>query len=199
MQVNLFQLLCLAASRFAVLVAMLPFVNRDVRYFHRSICEIIGKTEKGINLCVLHAAASGLQSEHATRDGGRSSSLIVCASSSGAYAQRELRTSERPLPVLEKEEVRRRESMVLMSILSCSHTAACGCSTHQFWSIGVLSFQVVLEKRRERKLTGSAEEGDQWTALLASLSRDARRLQQRSAHDVSWLIHDPRNAFIMSE
>ncbi|TYZ67386.1 hypothetical protein PybrP1_001697 [[Pythium] brassicae (nom. inval.)] len=59
-QVNLFQLLCLAASRFAAIVDRLPFVNRDARFFHRSIREIIGKTESGIKQCI-HAGAVGAQ------------------------------------------------------------------------------------------------------------------------------------------
>ncbi|RLN95396.1 hypothetical protein BBJ28_00012193 [Nothophytophthora sp. Chile5] len=48
-QVNLFQMLCLAAHRFTILLEMLPFVNHDMQFFHESVHEILAKTTKGIH------------------------------------------------------------------------------------------------------------------------------------------------------
>ena len=47
--VNMFQMLMLAAHRFTVLVEMLPFVNRDMRFFHESIHQILSKMAKTIH------------------------------------------------------------------------------------------------------------------------------------------------------
>ncbi|CAH0491660.1 unnamed protein product [Peronospora farinosa] len=46
--VNLFQMLVVAAHRFIVLVEMLPFVNRDMHFFHECIHQILQKMVKGI-------------------------------------------------------------------------------------------------------------------------------------------------------
>ena len=46
--VNLFQMLVVAAHRFIILVEMLPFVNRDMRFFHECIHQILKKTVKSI-------------------------------------------------------------------------------------------------------------------------------------------------------
>ncbi|CAI5722949.1 unnamed protein product [Peronospora destructor] len=46
--VNLFQMLIVAAHRFMILVEMLPFVNRDMHFFHECIHQILKKMVKGI-------------------------------------------------------------------------------------------------------------------------------------------------------
>lgn len=57
-QVNLFQMLCLAAVRFALIVDMLPFVNCNMEFFHRSVHDILAKTANGINRCVHNLTAT---------------------------------------------------------------------------------------------------------------------------------------------
>ncbi|CAH0516411.1 unnamed protein product [Peronospora belbahrii] len=47
--VNLFQMLIVAAHRFSTLVEMLPFVNRDMHFFHKCILQILKKMTKGIH------------------------------------------------------------------------------------------------------------------------------------------------------
>ncbi|KAG6612579.1 Telomerase catalytic subunit/reverse transcriptase TERT [Phytophthora cinnamomi] len=47
--VNLFQMLVVAAHRFTILVEMMPFVNRDMHFFHECIHRILKKMSKGIH------------------------------------------------------------------------------------------------------------------------------------------------------
>lgn len=47
--VNLFQMLVVAAHRFTILIDMLPFVNRDMQFFHGCMLRVLKKMTKGIH------------------------------------------------------------------------------------------------------------------------------------------------------
>uniref|UniRef100_H3H6H1 Telomerase reverse transcriptase n=1 Tax=Phytophthora ramorum TaxID=164328 RepID=H3H6H1_PHYRM len=61
-RVNLFQMQIVAAHRFTILIEMLPFVNRDMHFFHECIHRILKKMTKGIHRSLELAAqpSSGL-------------------------------------------------------------------------------------------------------------------------------------------
>ncbi|KAL4110550.1 hypothetical protein PRIC1_002241 [Phytophthora ramorum] len=61
-RVNLFQMQIVAAHRFTILIEMLPFVNRDMHFFHECIHRIPKKMTKGIHRSLELAAqpSSGL-------------------------------------------------------------------------------------------------------------------------------------------
>ncbi|KAG6947811.1 hypothetical protein JG688_00015395 [Phytophthora aleatoria] len=70
--VNLFQMLVVAAHRFTILIEMLPFVNRDMHFFHCCILRILKKMTKGIH----HSLELGLESGKSRAElGNRSSKL----------------------------------------------------------------------------------------------------------------------------
>ncbi|KAL4177207.1 hypothetical protein KRP22_002141 [Phytophthora ramorum] len=61
-RVNLFQMQIVAAHRLTILIEMLPFVNRDMHFFHECIHRILKKMTKGIHRSLELAAqpSSGL-------------------------------------------------------------------------------------------------------------------------------------------
>ncbi|KAE9288033.1 hypothetical protein PF001_g20705 [Phytophthora fragariae] len=61
--VNLFQMLVVAARRFTILIEMLPFVNRDMHFFHGCILRILKKMTKGIHRSLELASESGQKSQ----------------------------------------------------------------------------------------------------------------------------------------
>ncbi|ETI35818.1 hypothetical protein F443_17915 [Phytophthora nicotianae P1569] len=48
-RVNLFQMLLVAAHRFTILIDVLPFVNRDMNFFHNCMLRVLKKMTKGIH------------------------------------------------------------------------------------------------------------------------------------------------------
>ncbi|KAG7377602.1 hypothetical protein PHYPSEUDO_011397 [Phytophthora pseudosyringae] len=76
--VNLFQMLIVAAHRFTILIKMLPFVNRDMRFFHECICRILKKMTKGIHRSLELGSGSDAASKAtkaSAQDRNRSSKL----------------------------------------------------------------------------------------------------------------------------
>ncbi|KAE9036345.1 hypothetical protein PR002_g7137 [Phytophthora rubi] len=61
--VNLFQMLVVAARRFTILIEMLPFVNRDMHFFHECILRILKKMTKGIHRSLELVSESGQKSQ----------------------------------------------------------------------------------------------------------------------------------------
>ncbi|KAG2761693.1 hypothetical protein PC129_g18146 [Phytophthora cactorum] len=71
--VNLFQMLVVAAHRFTILIEMLPFVNRDMLFFHCCILRILKKMTKGIH----HSLELGLESGKSRAEFGNRSSKLT--------------------------------------------------------------------------------------------------------------------------
>lgn len=57
-QINLFQMLCLMAHRFTLLMEMLPFLNRTMAFFCESALAVLKKTTKGIHRSLERAHCS---------------------------------------------------------------------------------------------------------------------------------------------
>jgi hypothetical protein len=65
--VNIFQMLVVAAQRFTLLLEMLPFVNRDMHFFHECIHRILKKMVKGIHRSVELASESEAEPNQPSR------------------------------------------------------------------------------------------------------------------------------------
>ncbi|KAL4138556.1 hypothetical protein PRIC2_002061 [Phytophthora ramorum] len=97
-RVNLFQMQIVAAHRFTILIEMLPFVNRDMHFFHECIHRIPKKMTKGIHRSLELAAqpSSGLSlsSYHAQKHqvwtiGLRAFQLMIQAKTSNAQRKQQ--------------------------------------------------------------------------------------------------------------
>lgn len=122
-QVNLFQMFCLAAVRFTLLVEMLPFVNSNTEFFYQSVREILAKTESGVNRCLRSSSTSDAADVvSGVGEGGRTAPENVTESTDLAKQGQKRTKTRKSLPAnaaVQRSEVLVSRMTLLLVLTAC--------------------------------------------------------------------------------